>query len=140
MNTFQFKMSTKRDAWTNPAEFNSFDMDTYRTRTHPVFPTPYEDMDNVQKVKDDECRALAVSFLEDIERSRNVMSEDNIRDLVLNFGFFNAKGVNIEDSLHRSKITEYVREIFMVLRAIGFREAINLVDSKGDEKDEAAGD
>jgi DNA modification methylase len=140
MNTFQFKVSTERDVWTNPAEFKSFDTDTYRTRTHPVFLTPFEDMDPVQKVKDDECRALAVSFLEDIERSRNVMSEENIRELVRDFGFFNAKGDNIEDSLHHSKITEYVRERFMVLRAVGFREAINEMDSKGDEQDEAAED
>ena len=138
MNTFQFKVSTEREVWTNPAEFKSFDTNTYRTRTHPVFLTPFEDMDPVQKVKDDECRALAVSFLEDIERSRNVMSEENVRDLVRDFGFFNAKGDNIEDSLHHSKITEYVRERFMFLRAIGFREAINEMDSKGDAQDEAA--
>ena len=87
MNTFQFKVSTERDVWTNPAESKSFYTNTYRTRTHPVFLNPFEDMDPVQKVKDDECRALAVSFLEDIERSRNVMSEENVRDLVRDFGF-----------------------------------------------------
>jgi hypothetical protein len=65
------------------------------------------------------------------------MSEENIRELVCDFGFFNAKGDNIEESLHHSKIAEYVRERFMVLRAIGFREAINEMDSKGDEQDEA---
>jgi hypothetical protein len=32
-------------------------------------------MDPVQKVKDDECRDLAVFILEDIERSRKFMSE-----------------------------------------------------------------
>jgi hypothetical protein len=138
MNTFQFKVSTERDVWTNPAEFKSFHTDTYRTRTHPVFLTPFEDMDPVQRVKNDGTRALAVSFLEDIERSINLMSEESIRDLVQDFGFTIAKGDNIEDSLHHSEITEYVREILMVLRAIGFREAINEVDSKGDTEDEAA--
>jgi hypothetical protein len=87
--------------------FKSFDTDTYRTRTHPVFLTPFEEMAPVQKVNDDEFRALAVSFLEDIERSRNVMSEENIRDLVRDFGFFKAKGDNNEDSLHHSMKTEY---------------------------------
>jgi hypothetical protein len=120
MKTFQFKVSTERGVWTNQAEFKSFDTDTYRTRTNPVFLTPFEDMDPLQKVKDDECRDLAVSFLEDIERSRNVMSEENIRELVRDFGFFNAIGDNIEDYLHHSKITEYVLARFTVLRAIGF--------------------
>jgi hypothetical protein len=53
------------------------------------------------------------------------MSKDNICDLVGDLGFYNAKRDKIEDSLHHSKITECVRERFMVLRAIGFREAIN---------------
>jgi hypothetical protein len=75
MNTLQFKVSLERDVWTNPAEFKSCDTDMYRTRTHPVFLTPFEDMDPVQKVKYDECSALAVSFLEDIERSENLVSE-----------------------------------------------------------------
>jgi hypothetical protein len=65
------------------------------------------------------------------------MSKENIRDLLRDFGFFNAKGDNIEDSLQHSKILEYVREGFIVLRAIGFREAINEIDSKRDA-DEAA--
>jgi DNA modification methylase len=137
MNTFQFKVSGDKDVWTNPAEFKSFDTNTYRTRTHPVFLTPFEDMDPVQKMKDDECRALAGSFLEDIERSRYAMSDENVRDLVRDFGFFNAKGDNIEDPLHHSKITEYVRDRFMVLRAIGFREAINEMETKGDAQEEA---
>jgi hypothetical protein len=85
MNTFQFKVSTERDVWTNPAEFKYFDTDTYPARTHPVLLNRFEDMDPVQRVKDDECRALAVPFLEDIERRRNVMSEENIRDLVRDF-------------------------------------------------------
>jgi hypothetical protein len=138
MNTFQFKVSTDIDAWTNPADFKSFDTDTYRTRTHPVFLFPFKDMDPKQNVNDDEFRALAVSFLEDIETSRNVMPEENIRDLVHDFGFFNAKGDNIEESLHHSKIREYVRERFMVLCAIGFREAMSEMDSKEDAQEEAA--
>jgi hypothetical protein len=80
-------LTTKRDFWTNSAELKSFDTETYRTRTHPVFLTPFEDMDPVQKVNDDEYRALAFSFLEDIERSRNVMSEEYIRDQVSDSGF-----------------------------------------------------
>jgi hypothetical protein len=60
MNTFLFKVSMERDVWTNPAEFKSFDTNTYRTRTHPVFLKPFEDMDPVKKTIDDECRALAV--------------------------------------------------------------------------------
>jgi hypothetical protein len=96
MNTFQLKVSTERDVWTNPAKFKSFATDTYRTRTHPVFLTPFEDMDPLQNVKDDECRALAVSFLEDIERSRNVMSEENIRDLVRDFGFLIRKETTLK--------------------------------------------
>jgi hypothetical protein len=95
MNTFQFKVSTERDVWINPAEFKSFDTDTYCARMHPVFLTPFEDMDTVQKFKDDEYRALAVFFMEDVERSRNMMSEENIRDLVRDFGFLNAKGDTI---------------------------------------------
>jgi predicted RNA methylase len=137
MNSFLFKVSTERDVWTNPAEFKSFDTDTYRTKTHPVFLKPFEDMDPVQKTIDDECRVLAVSFLEDIERSRSVRAEDNVHDFVREFGFFNAKGDNIEDPLHHSKITEYVREKFMGLRVTGFREAITEMDSKGDALEEA---
>jgi hypothetical protein len=75
MITFQFKVSAERDIWNNPEEFKSLDTDTYRTRTHPVFLTPIDDMDPVQKVKDDECRDLAVFILEDIERSRKLISE-----------------------------------------------------------------
>jgi hypothetical protein len=120
------------------SDFKSFDTDTYRKRTHPIFLTPFEDMGPVQKVKDDEYRALVVSFLEDVERSRKVMSEEKHCDPVRDLGFYNAKGDNIEGSLHHSKITEYVRERFMVLRAIGFHEAINEMDSKGDAEDEAA--
>jgi hypothetical protein len=68
-------------------------------------------MDPVQKVKDYECRALAVSFLEDIERSRNVMSEEYSRDLVRDFGFFNAKGDNMKTlfTIPRSR-SMYVRD------------------------------
>ena len=91
MNTFQFKVSTERDVWTNPAEFKSFDTNTHRKRTHPVFLTPLEDMDPVQKFKVDECRDLAFYLLEDIERSRNVMSEENVRDLVRDFWVFQWK-------------------------------------------------
>jgi hypothetical protein len=69
--------------------------------------------------------------------SLRYMSEENVRDLVRDFGFFNAKGDNIEDPLKNSKITEYVRERFMVLRAIDFREAINEMDSKGNAQEEA---
>ena len=87
INTFQFKVSTERDVWTNQVELKSFDTNTNRTRTYPVFFNPFEDMDSVQKVKDDECRALAVSFLEDIEMNRTVKSEENVRDLIRDFGF-----------------------------------------------------
>jgi cytochrome c1 len=73
MKKFQFNLSMEIYVWTNTAEFKYFDTDTYRARTHPVFLTPFKYMDPVQKVKDDKCRALAVSFLKYIERSRYVM-------------------------------------------------------------------
>jgi hypothetical protein len=69
-----------------------------------------------------------------------VLSEESIRDLARDFGFFNAKGNNIEDSLYHSKITEYVRDRFMVLRDIGFQDAINEMESKGNAQEEAAED
>lgn len=137
MNTFHFKVSTERDVWTSPAEFKSFDTTSYRKSTHPVFAKHFEDMDPVQKTMDDECRALAVSFLEDVERSKEVTAKDSASHFVRDFGFFNAKSNNIDEALHHSKLTEYVREKFLVLRATGFREAIEEIDSKGDAHDEA---
>jgi hypothetical protein len=64
-------------------------------------------------------------------------AEDNVQDFVRESVFFNAKGDSSEDPLHHSKITEYVRAKFMVLRATGFREAITEMDSKGDAPEEA---
>jgi hypothetical protein len=52
----------------------------------------------------------------------------------------NAKVDSIEDPLHISKIIEYMRERFMVLRAIGSREVINEMEIKGDAQDETAED
>jgi hypothetical protein len=141
MNTFQLKVSPERDIWTNPAEFKSLDTSTYRTNTHPVFVKPFEDMDPVQKTKDDECRALAVSFLDDIGRSKDVTAEERVVDLVRDFGFFNGKGHTLADPpLHHSMITEYVRKKFMVLRATGFGEAMDNMDRLGGAPEEAGED
>jgi hypothetical protein len=82
LNSFLFKVSTEGDVWTNPAEFKSFDTDTYRTRTHPVIVKPFRDTELGHKTIDAECRSLSVSFLEYIERSRSVRAEDNVHDFV----------------------------------------------------------
>jgi hypothetical protein len=81
---------------------------------HPVFVMLFEDMDPVKKTKDGECRLLAVSFLDDIARSRNVTVEEHVGDLARDFGFFDAEGHTLQDPpLHHSMITGYVRERFM---------------------------
>jgi DNA methylase len=137
-NTLRFAVVGEKDEWTCRAESFSFGPEALTTKIHPILGRPYDQLEISEKTHNEECRALASSFLSDIERIRTLSTEQCAEY----WGSLSA-GRTVTERLEVSQITSYVRSKFQVLRVAGFAELLesysredNAPDSSDDNVDE----
>ena len=117
-NTLRFAVVREKDEWTCPSEKLSFGPEALKTKVHPTLGKPYDQLDISEKTHDDECRALASSFLSDFERTRTSSTDDSAEY----WGLFIPAGGKVSEKLNASQITSYMQSKFQVLRVAGFAE------------------
>jgi hypothetical protein len=137
-NTLRFAVVGEKDEWTCRAESFSFGPEALTTKIHPILGRPHDQLEISEKTQNDEWRALASSFLSDIERIRT----SSTGQCAEYWGSLSA-GRMVTERLEVSQITSYVRSKFQVLRVAGFAGLLesysreyNTPDSSDDNIDE----
>ena len=96
------------------------------TKIHPILGRSYDQLDISEKTHNDECRALASSFLSDIEKARTSSTEQCAEY----WGSLPA-GRTVSERLDVTQITSYIRSKFRVLRVAGFAELLESYSREG---------